>query len=48
VIRVAGGKFAEVPGAGGPSPREATDDFRKQEAEFGDGWYASITADMFG
>ena len=48
VIHVAGGKFAEVPGSGGPSPRDAKDDFRKQEAAFGDGWYASITADMFG
>jgi sulfide dehydrogenase [flavocytochrome c] flavoprotein subunit len=48
VIHVAGGKFAEVPGAGGVSPRDANDAFRKQEAEFGDGWYASITADLFG
>ena len=48
VLHVAGGKFAEVQGAGGPSPREASDDFRKQEAAFGDGWYASITADTFG
>jgi sulfide dehydrogenase [flavocytochrome c] flavoprotein subunit len=48
VIHVAGGKFAEVPGAGGTSPRNADDKFRKEEAEFGDGWYASITADLFG
>ncbi len=48
VIHIAGGKFAEVPGSGGASPRDANDAFRKQEAEFGDGWYASITADMFG
>jgi sulfide dehydrogenase [flavocytochrome c] flavoprotein subunit len=44
----AGGKFTEIQGAGGTSPRDAKDDFRKQEAEYGDGWYASITADMFG
>lgn len=48
VIHVADGKFAEVAGAGGISPRDANDGFRKQEAEYGDGWYASITTDMFG
>ncbi len=48
VIHVAGDKFAEVAGAGGTSPRDANDAFRKQEADFGDGWYASITADLFG
>jgi len=48
VYRVAADKFAEVPGSGGTSPRDANDAFRKQEAAYGDGWYASITADMFG
>jgi len=48
VLHVADNKFAEVPGSGGVSPRDADDKFRKQEAEYGDGWYASITADLFG
>ncbi|HUA52177.1 MAG TPA: NAD(P)/FAD-dependent oxidoreductase [Candidatus Sulfotelmatobacter sp.] len=48
VIHVAAGKFAEVPGSGGISPRDADDKFRKQEAQYGDGWYASVTADIFG
>jgi sulfide dehydrogenase [flavocytochrome c] flavoprotein subunit len=48
VYRAASDKFAEVQGSGGTSPRDANDAFRKQEVEYGDGWYASITADMFG
>jgi sulfide dehydrogenase [flavocytochrome c] flavoprotein subunit len=48
VYHIAAGKFAAVPGSGGTSPRDASDAFRKQEIEYGDGWYASITADMFG
>ena len=48
IIHVANGKFAEVAGSGGTSPRDADDTFRKQEARYGDGWYASITADLFG
>jgi sulfide dehydrogenase [flavocytochrome c] flavoprotein subunit len=48
VYHVAADKFAEIAGSGGTSPRDANDDFRQHEAEYGDGWYASITADMFG
>ncbi len=42
------GEIASIPGSGGVSPSNATDEFRQAEAEFASGWYASITADMFG
>ena len=42
------GEIASIPGSGGVSPANATDAFRQAEAEFAGGWYASITADMFG
>lgn len=40
--------FAEVPGSGGTSPRGDLPDQRRLEALHADGWYASITRDMFG
>jgi NADPH-dependent 2,4-dienoyl-CoA reductase/sulfur reductase-like enzyme len=40
--------FAEVPGSGGTSPRGDQPEQRRQEALYADGWYASITHDMFG
>ena len=42
------GSIAGVQGAGGVSPGDANAEFRKMEAEYARGWYASITADMFG
>ena len=42
------GEIASIPGSGGTSPADATDEFRQAEAEFAEGWYAGITADMFG
>lgn len=41
-------EIVSVPGAGGVSPVDAGPDFRTAEAEYAQGWYASITADMFG
>ena len=41
------GILAGVKGAGGLSPADADKEFRKKEADFGDGWYANITADSF-
>jgi len=38
----------EVPNSGGVSPKEWPLENRKLEAAYADGWYASITADMFG
>ena len=42
------GTIAPVEGSGGVSPPDATMEFRQSEAEYARGWYASITADMFG
>ena len=42
------GTIASVPGAGGVSPADAPLAFRRAEADYARGWYASITADMFG
>jgi len=41
------GKIAAVEGAGGLSPSGADDAFRKLEADYADGWYDSITRDIF-
>jgi NADPH-dependent 2,4-dienoyl-CoA reductase/sulfur reductase-like enzyme len=42
------GTITAVQGAGGVSPTGASPEFRSLEADFARGWYASITADMFG
>ena len=42
------GRIASVPGAGGVSPADAPLAFRRAEADYARGWYASITADMYG
>ena len=42
------GSIAAVQGAGGVSPTGASAAFRKQEAEYARGWYASATTEMFG
>ena len=38
----------EVPDSGGTSPRQWEDENRRLESVYADGWYASITGDMFG
>jgi sulfide dehydrogenase [flavocytochrome c] flavoprotein chain len=38
----------EVPDSGGVSPRQWEDENRRLESIYADGWYASITGDMFG
>lgn len=43
-----GGKLVGVDGSGGVSPRKAPDSFRADEARYGEGWYASISADIWG
>ncbi len=49
VFRIdASGEIATVPDAGGLSPSNASNAFRQLEAEYARGWYASITADMYG
>lgn len=46
VYRVEGGAVAEV--AGGTSPLEADAGFRAAEARYAAGWYAAISADIWG
>ncbi|MBW8269349.1 FCSD flavin-binding domain-containing protein [Caldovatus sp. SYSU G05006] len=41
------GAIAEVPNAGGVSPRGEMPEQRMLEARYADAWYASITQDMF-
>ncbi len=38
----------KVEGSGGISPMDADEKFRKKEARYAKGWYASITSDTFG
>ncbi len=42
------GKMRAVEDAGGVSPRDASRAFRRREAEYAPGWYASLTQDIFG
>jgi len=42
------GEIAPVPGSGGVSPADAPLAFRRAEADYARGWYASIIADMYG
>jgi NADPH-dependent 2,4-dienoyl-CoA reductase/sulfur reductase-like enzyme len=48
VYRPANGMLAEVKGAGGVSPANAPAAFRAQEAMFAEGWFKTITGEVFG
>jgi len=48
VYNVQDGKIVELEGAGGLSPSDADHAFRQQEADYANGWYDSITQDIFG
>jgi NADPH-dependent 2,4-dienoyl-CoA reductase/sulfur reductase-like enzyme len=48
VYQPANGLLTDVPGAGGISPLEADAAFRAQEAQYAEGWYATITHAVFG
>jgi sulfide dehydrogenase [flavocytochrome c] flavoprotein chain len=48
VFRPTEGLLADVPGAGGISPLGATDAVHAQEATYAEGWYRTITRDVFG
>jgi sulfide dehydrogenase [flavocytochrome c] flavoprotein subunit len=37
-----------VQGAGGVSPKDAGETFRREEARYTVGWYQSITSDIWG
>lgn len=54
IYRAEGDRFVEVPNSGGVSPRSASmtperrAEHRRLEALYADGWYASLTREMFG
>jgi NADPH-dependent 2,4-dienoyl-CoA reductase/sulfur reductase-like enzyme len=48
VYHPAKGLLTEVEGAGGTSPVEAPAARRAEEARFADGWFNTITAEVFG
>jgi sulfide dehydrogenase [flavocytochrome c] flavoprotein chain len=48
VYRPAGGQLADVEGAGGVSPLDASPDFRAHEANYAAAWFRTITAETFG
>ncbi len=48
VYRLGDKGIGPVKGAGGVSPMDGNDKFRQQEASYAEGWYLSITKDMFG
>lgn len=47
VYRVSQGRLEAVPNSGGVSPTGAPPVFRRDEARYTEGWYQSITSDMF-
>ncbi len=48
VYRVTEQGIKSIPGSGGVSPLDASMGFREDEAKYAFGWYASITADVWG
>ena len=48
VYRPDKGQLADIPGAGGTSPIDADDAVRGLEAQFAEGWFKTITAEVFG
>jgi sulfide dehydrogenase [flavocytochrome c] flavoprotein subunit len=47
VYRMGEGGIEAVKGAGGVSPKDATEAFRRSEARYSVGWYQSITSDIW-
>ena len=48
VYNLSGNKLIKVKGSGGVSPANAKHSVRREEAKYAQGWYDSITHDMFG
>jgi sulfide dehydrogenase [flavocytochrome c] flavoprotein subunit len=47
VYRMGESGIVAVEGAGGVSPAEESETFRKEEARYAVGWYQSITSDVW-
>ncbi|HKU94145.1 MAG TPA: NAD(P)/FAD-dependent oxidoreductase [Vineibacter sp.] len=48
VYRPTNGQLADIAGAGGTSPLDADAAFRAQEALYAEGWFKTITSEVFG
>ncbi len=48
VYKPTNGQLADIPGAGGVSPADAPRAARALEAQFADGWFKTITGEVFG
>ncbi|UYN95474.1 MAG: FAD-dependent oxidoreductase [Enhydrobacter sp.] len=48
VYKPTNGQLADIPGAGGVSPLDADAGFRAQEALYAEGWFRTLTAEVFG
>jgi hypothetical protein len=48
VYRPTNGQWAEVEGSGGMSPLDASAATRAMEATFAEGWFTTITEEVFG
>ncbi|MDH7794366.1 MULTISPECIES: NAD(P)/FAD-dependent oxidoreductase [unclassified Beijerinckia] len=48
VYKPTNGQLMDIPGAGGTSPLNAPAETRRQEAVFANGWFETITAEVFG
>jgi NADPH-dependent 2,4-dienoyl-CoA reductase/sulfur reductase-like enzyme len=48
VYKPTGGQLADIEGAGGSSPIDAPPEFRAQEAQYANDWFATITRQVFG
>jgi sulfide dehydrogenase [flavocytochrome c] flavoprotein subunit len=48
VYKPTDGQLADIPGAGGVSPADAPKAQRALEAQFADGWFKTITSEVFG
>jgi hypothetical protein len=48
VYQAVNGVLTEVPGSGGVSPADASRSVRAQEALFAEGWFNTLTSEVFG
>jgi len=48
VYGVSEGKIVEIKGSGGVSPKNASHEIRKREADYGLAWYNAIAQDTWG